>query len=401
MQLDDAWMICGYIPMQIICDVQAQLEHCLSDYNLQHDQALRGKILKSPGGWLRASYIIQHCGRIQDSGASFEHVIWAAVLSELLELRELQEDFAIRRAQPLLPGHCTWGRLPTEAELTEGGEAANAWLAGLCCCGRHVLQLCEDDAGCRRVQTALERGSLQLQLSVAHMLRGHVLKLLRSPHGNFVVQKLIEVMPSSDVAAFVADEILGHAVATAKGRFGCRAICRLLEHSPSHPSTRAVVECILQEGKTIRDLSTCEFSRFVIEHLLKHGLPEDAGRVGLALQQDLTTMAAHRFASYVVEEALKRCEHAVQDGLVHYLVQNGCVRALARSRGGVSVLCAVSRRSAELWRTVLLALPLDWQSSEELQKMASTKLGRTLLEGLGLLTSEPDEATGLHAVAAE
>merc|ERR1719498_843075 len=87
------------------------------------------------------------------------------------------------------------------------------------------------------------------QQELVQELHGHVRKALESPHANYVIQKAIEVMPPA-LAGFVVNELSGVAVPTAKDRYGCRAICRLLEHCP-HDQTDCLIHEVLREVSTL------------------------------------------------------------------------------------------------------------------------------------------------------
>ena len=67
-------------------------------------------------------------------------------------------------------------------------------------------------------------------------LRGHVLQMMESPHANFVLQKVIEVLPAN-ATCFVTEELATRAAEAARHRFGCRILCRLIEHHTASSST--------------------------------------------------------------------------------------------------------------------------------------------------------------------
>lgn len=294
-----------------------------------------------------------------------------------------------------LQGPCAARHLPTEEELRSGGEAAAAAISCLCCCRHHLLEYCTQGPGCRRVQTALDVAGGEARLRIADMLRGHVRSLLSSRHGNFVVQKLIEVLHASG-AALVAGEIRGSASATARSQFGCRGVSRLLEHCPGHPGVRAVVEELLGDGQKIRELSKHAFAHYVVQSVLEHGLPEQRRRVGEALLEDPLELATHKRGVYVVEGALAHCDEEMQSRLVETLARTEHIRALAAGRGQYLV-GAISRRSCELRRVVRGALTGGWRASEEGRSVEANRHGRGLLSDLALLPGSPDEAAGRAA----
>eukprot|EP00928_Gymnodinium_smaydae_P088930 TRINITY_DN72965_c0_g1_i1.p1 TRINITY_DN72965_c0_g1~~TRINITY_DN72965_c0_g1_i1.p1 ORF type:complete len:495 (-),score=81.37 TRINITY_DN72965_c0_g1_i1:506-1990(-) len=163
-----------------------------------------------------------------------------------------------------------------------------------------VRSLSTDSAGCRLVQDALQAADHRDAASLALELRGHVWTTIASPHGNYVVQKMIEVLPAS-LVAFVAEELRGYALETACHRYGCRVLCRLLEHSASEPSTVALIDEVLKQTGA---LSSHEYGHYVIESVLEHGNSSHASRVARELRLDLPRYCQDRHATYVIKAAL-------------------------------------------------------------------------------------------------
>merc|ERR1712232_505280 len=110
-----------------------------------------------------------------------------------------------------------------------------------------VRRLAFDVDGCRVVQLALDVSSQQEASELAAALHGYVRRAITSPHGNYVIQKIIETMPMP-MFAFIISELHGHVAEVARHRFGCRIICRLLEHSCSDPKMISVTDEILKDA---------------------------------------------------------------------------------------------------------------------------------------------------------
>jgi hypothetical protein len=61
----------------------------------------------------------------------------------------------------------------------------------------HICALAfRDQAGSRAVQHALEIAPTSLKIILVDELRDHVTNLIDSPHGNYVIQKAIRVLPA-------------------------------------------------------------------------------------------------------------------------------------------------------------------------------------------------------------
>mmetsp|Transcript_19012 Transcript_19012/g.44354 ORF Transcript_19012/g.44354 Transcript_19012/m.44354 type:complete len:601 (-) Transcript_19012:92-1894(-) len=159
--------------------------------------------------------------------------------------------------------------------------------------------------GCHMVQTAFKVADSERQIALASKLRGHVLECVKSRHANFVLQKCVEYMPSSQVE-FILTELRGQSAEVAKHRYGCRVLQRLLEHCHSQ-QTEDVVEEVL--GGLV-GLCRHAFGNYVVQHILEHGTDAQKNQIAEILVSDekrLTTLARHRVASHVVQSALVHC----------------------------------------------------------------------------------------------
>lgn len=154
----------------------------------------------------------------------------------------------------------------------------------------------------RAAQMVLEQASMNDAVALAAGLRGHVRNAVLSKHANHVVQKITEVMPVAR-ASFVVSELKGFANDVARHVFGCRVLCRILEHlSPNDSSTIELVEEI---SVGLEELCSHPYGSYVVRHLLEFGLTEHRQRVVKALLTDLAGYTKHKFGSHVVEVALR------------------------------------------------------------------------------------------------
>jgi len=175
---------------------------------------------------------------------------------------------------------------------------------------------------CRAAQMVLDQASVNDAAAFAAGLRGRVRSAVQSKHANHVVQKIIEVMPVSH-ASFVVDELKGVGQEVARHAFGCRVLCRILEHlSPSDSSTLEFIEEVLAD---LDELCNHSFGSFVVRHLLEFGLPEHRHRVVTAIQKDLAGYAKHKFGSHVVESALRHASPEDQQMLTRELLLVDCL----------------------------------------------------------------------------
>merc|ERR1712232_54043 len=109
------------------------------------------------------------------------------------------------------------------ARLLAGGEQREQVLGAL---RGKVAELAFQQLGCHIVQDAIQVASTDDACRIANELQGHVQAAAWSPHANYVIQKVIEVLPSS-LSGFVAQEFHGVAGAVARVKYGCRILCRI------------------------------------------------------------------------------------------------------------------------------------------------------------------------------
>jgi mRNA-binding protein PUF3 len=210
--------------------------------------------------------------------------------------------------------------------------------------------------------------------ALASGLEGHVRNATQSKHANYVLQRIIEVMPVSH-ASFIPEELQGSGQEIARHRFGCRVFCRILEHlSPNHAPTVDLVEELFQD---LHSLCNHGFGSFVVRHLLEFGLPEHRHRVSSTLLTGLVEFSKHKFASHVVEGAFLHCAPEDQEALARDLMQDEeQLLAVATHQFGRHVARALLRLPGGLKKEAVDALS-PWQ-----YRLKSSRYGKSVLPSL-------------------
>jgi len=147
--------------------------------------------------------------------------------------------------------------------------------------------------GCRLVQNALCVASAVEQAAIADQIRGKVVQASTCPHANYVLQKCVELLPT-DSMSFILIEMQGHVVATARHRYGCRVLERLVERGWQ---TENIVNEVLADAC---QLCRHPFGNFVVQHVMKHGTPTQRRNLVDVVHRDIHRLARHRVASHVV-----------------------------------------------------------------------------------------------------
>jgi len=238
---------------------------------------------------------------------------------------------------------------------------------------RAASELAFQPLGCRVVQLALQVADQSEMRVLTRGLHGCVRAACDSPHGNYVVQKVVETAPAG-LSEFVAEELAGGGAAFARHRYGCRVLCRLLEHAAAGKPVRSLLDEVVAE---VQELCRHTFGHHVIEAILEHGLPSQRRRVVAALLMDLARSVRNRNASRVVEKALNFCDKQDQDTLAEALLvgdgTEGGLAELTRNHFGKHVVRALVRKpdwKDAVLRQLQLALP-ELQTSRSAQRLLS------------------------------
>merc|ERR1712187_273955 len=222
------------------------------------------------------------------------------------------------------------------AKVEQGGEEVSALWKDMQTWG--VEHLVNHGEGCRVVQELLLQPATpkQIKLELCKELYGKVQNAVRSGNGNYVVQKVIEVMPPEQ-SSFVAWELRGNAISISQHPYGCRIMCRLLEHCTKDPCTILLVTEILPR---VGELYRHRFGHHVVESILFNCEIEHKLEVAFALQYDVMESVLDEYGSFVLTTTLQALLEASQQ----------LVKFSKRSAGGlVDVGTGGGRITSALW----------------------------------------------------
>jgi len=228
-----------------------------------------------------------------------------------------------------------------------------------------------DKASSRAAQLVLQEVSAKECVALASSMRGRVRAGMGSMFANYVLQKVIELTPVS-ASSFVAEELAGMGAETARHRYGCRILCRLLEFgSVDEPSAVMLFEEVLTD---IDEILRHSFGGYVAQHFLEFGSDEQKRRVGQAVRRNLLSNAAHKRGSRIVEAALQQCAEEDRKGIAEELLASReNVLFLAEDQFGCHVVKALLRTSDENRRQIIEML------RPEREQMRSSKYGKYVL----------------------
>jgi hypothetical protein len=226
----------------------------------------------------------------------------------------------------------------------------------------------------RAAQIALKEASSADAVALAKALRNCVRNAVQSKHANYVIQQITEIMPAGH-AKFIVEELKGFGRDVARHRFGCRVLCRILEHlAPQDDGALKLVDEALEDTQ---DLCSHEFGSFVARHLLEFGTPQHKHRVASALGSDLYQYSKHKLGSHVVESALRLCSPEDQRALARQLMSDPQqLLSVAANQYGRHVVRALLGMTGESRKEAVgILLPME-------QKLKSLRYGKSVLSSL-------------------
>eukprot|EP00931_Biecheleriopsis_adriatica_P103586 TRINITY_DN783_c0_g1_i1.p1 TRINITY_DN783_c0_g1~~TRINITY_DN783_c0_g1_i1.p1 ORF type:complete len:496 (+),score=102.52 TRINITY_DN783_c0_g1_i1:99-1490(+) len=261
--------------------------------------------------------------------------------------------------------------------LLERGDSKSVMLSTL---RGQVWNLARHPVGCRLVQSALEILDQKDGTELAQELQGHVVEAAKSPHANYVLQKVITQLSYSG-SRFVAEEISGSSVHLARHRFGCRIFCRLLEFHSSKETTWRLVDELLVEAS---DLCCHSFGHHVTQSILEHGAQHHRSQLAKVLCSDALGYAQHRSSSYLMETLLEHCSLSDQEALLMQIGHPMIIAQLALTQFGQFVARALLQHpKTDVPSAIAHIGSVKWQ-------LEQTQHGQRFLEQIGLAASPSD-----------
>jgi hypothetical protein len=230
------------------------------------------------------------------------------------------------------------------AQIDAGGESKKVALESI---QGKVQMLAFDKVGCRVVQKAIEEADPRQAASLAREMGGVVRNAAVCPHANYVLQRIIEVLPASS-SSFISEELLGMAAEISQHRAGCRVLCRLTEHAQSDACTQTLLEEVL---KSVIPLARHAFGHFVIQSVLEHGTDDQRTQVARALQGQVVQESQGRSSRYVVESALEWCSLDDKAWMIDELTSPPSLMKLSSDQHGCHVLRTLLKCGGEFTQT--------------------------------------------------
>ncbi|CAK9095880.1 Pumilio homolog 1 (APUM-1) (AtPUM1) [Durusdinium trenchii] len=171
---------------------------------------------------------------------------------------------------------------------------------------------------------------------MATQLRGHVREVVESPHGNHVLQRMLEFMPAKSLH-FVLEEMLAWAPAPvlARHRYGCRVLERILEHF-AEPAIKGLLEDLLYYAK---ELCLHPFGNFVMQIFMEHSPTSYRKALIEIIAQNIVPIAGDHNGCAVLEKGLSWGKDNERKTLVKAILKvEGLLPAMKTLRGGAMAI---------------------------------------------------------------
>jgi hypothetical protein len=156
--------------------------------------------------------------------------------------------------------------------------------------------------GCRVVQKAFEHVLADQRAILVQELNkpGLIMECVKDQHGNHVIQKAIEVIPSH-VIPFIYDRLLGEIPFLSEHNYGCRVVQRMLEQTDVRIQ-QIVLAKLRESGER---LITSTYGNYVAQHIVSKGDPPHKIWMKGLVFRDIRGYSQDKFASNVVEVCIQ------------------------------------------------------------------------------------------------
>jgi len=195
--------------------------------------------------------------------------------------------------------------------------------------------------GCRIVQKFFEvSGNNSDRDLIIAELKDHIVEIYESPHGNFVLSKAVEVLPAAK-NGFIITALLGRGVSVCKHRFGCRVVCRLMEHCTEEQIAPLLDEILPEAAMLARD----DYGNYIVQAALEHASASRQVAMKVQLLPGFASLAMHKDGSRVAERLLDYCTFEEKGIAIRTLLQaegEGSLVEIARSRYGSYVIAQLA-----------------------------------------------------------
>lgn len=253
-----------------------------------------------------------------------------------------------------------------------------------------VWDLSQRHKGCRLVQQALEHCGEADRAMLAQELKGHIVEASRSPCGNYVLQKLIQVLrPQS--CQFIIHELMEdpeEVCDLARHQYGCRILQRLFENCQAEQMEQ-IVHVLLKEASTL----VCHsYGTYVMQQIFDFGTETQRRKLcDVLLAARSNHLCNDEHATQVLQKALQHAPQQVQ--LAESLVQQLPQMAKGRHSHQTVITAMQLLPEKESERAIGLL-------SQKINKLWASRYGRLVVKSIPKLYQQCSSMTRREAASA-
>jgi pumilio RNA-binding family len=180
-----------------------------------------------------------------------------------------------------------------------------------------VCEFAMDQHGSRFLQSCLDDGSTDQaqKTKVLEAILPQIKALAKDQYGNFVIQKLFEVITDKKA---IADQLDGEVVGLSMDVHGCRVIQKALQLLPRDAQTKLADELKDKSAGTdqVAECINNMHGNHVIQKCIEQMPPDSVNFIIDSVKDNVEVMAKHMYGCRIIQRLLEHCApHQLQDML--------------------------------------------------------------------------------------
>ena len=230
----------------------------------------------------------------------------------------------------------------------------------------------------KMVETATSRQSIAALVS---LLQPMVITLMKSPHGNHVLQRVLTHFDHAD-SAFIHSAVLAEILDVGRHRHGCCVVQRACDHGAGS-SRQAVIAAVIAETLA---LANDPFGNYIVQYVLDNGTIAQRDAIAALLMPAIAQLAVCKYSSNVIEKSIKVSSATGRSDLVAGILQPDVLQKLAfDSFGNYVIQTALTYTSGPDRATLVTAI------TSNLALIRKSKFGARIISKLAVSNSASDE----------
>jgi hypothetical protein len=180
------------------------------------------------------------------------------------------------------------------------------------------LAMATNQCSCRVLQSILTHCSPKYRYYLANAILPDAPELLRNNYGCYVLQKIIQTVPSNQLQNLLNEHILPNACDLSMHQTSCRVMQDIFRYFHSDDKIE-ITNCVLQN---IITLCKNGYSNYVVQKMIHYGDKETRGKVCDALLPHVVHLCCNKSGSNILEKLLSKASDAQKIALMQPVIEN-------------------------------------------------------------------------------